>query len=106
MKAKIAVIISIIIAISFLIYLIPAHGFEQLRLKEIINQGDVREAIIITPKGDEIRVKEGETLPDDSGQVVEIRQRSIIIKQSSPDGKRITLRKIALPLKPQGIKIE
>ena len=105
MRPKTGGIISIIMVILLVTCFSMVYGFEQVRLKEIINQEDTKEAIIIIPEGREIMVKEGETTPDGSCQVVEINERSLTIKQLSSDGKRIILRKIRLDLAPQSIRI-
>jgi len=83
-----------------------AESFEQLRLKEIVKHEDGSEAIIVMPDGEELRVEEGDTLPNDYGEVAEIKERSITIKRPSPDGKGSIIYQLALPAKPGSLRVD
>jgi len=106
MKTKFAVITVSILAVFFLLTLDPAIGLEQVRLKEIITYKDGIEAVVVMPDGEELTVEEGDTLPDDYGEVAEIKERSVSIKKPSSDGKGNIIYQLALPAKPGSLRVD
>ena len=106
MKTRFAVIIVSTLAVSLLMTLKSAPGLERLKLKEIVSYEDGIEAVVIIPNGEELTVEEGDTLPDDLGQVAEINERIITIKKPSPDGKGNTIYQLSFPTKPRSLRID
>ena len=106
MSAARSGIICIIVAILLFSNLSLAESFEQLRLKEIITYEDGIEAIVVIPSGEELTVEEGDALPDDLGEVAEIKERSITIKKPSPDGKGTVIFQLSLPAKPGSVRVD
>jgi Tfp pilus assembly protein PilP len=80
----------------FLIGTFCAYGFETVKLKRIISQGDERQAVIVTPAGEELTVGEGDSLPGCAGKVNKINARSIVIKEPASGGGNIYY-EVALP---------
>ena len=106
MRAKGVAMIAIIMAMFFAVNCVQVYGFEKMRLKEIINQGGVRQAIVINSSGEEFMIEEGDTLPD-YGIVEEIRERTLIIKKSYSDGRILYIYyELNLPNKPGTVKIK
>ena len=87
MKTRIGKITAIITVMLLLIGNIQAYGLESVKLKEIRDQGEEKQAVLITPEGEEVTVEEGDRLPKDYGRVFEIKARSVMIKQPAPDGE-------------------
>ena len=73
------------------------YGLEGWKVKEVVNQGEIKQATLINIQGEELIVKEGDPLPDGSGEVAKIKARSIVIKEPVPDGTGSIYYEITVP---------
>ena len=99
MKASMILMVPQLILTLFLSGTFFAHGFETVKLKKIISQGEERQAVIITPAGEELTAREGDPLPGSSSKVEKIKARSIVIKEPTSEGGNIYYE---IPLPPGG----
>ncbi|PQJ88186.1 pilus assembly protein PilP [Aliivibrio sifiae] len=62
------------------------YSLNRLRLKGIMGADSDITALVQTPKGSVVKVRKGQYMGSNNGQVVDIKSRQITLKETLPDG--------------------